>query len=132
MQKALYNAGRWKARRRERSGHAKTGLAELDSPELHFSHQKLDTNEIIEANTARKDVAMGDGKIFCTALLMEKGLDLFDFDQGEVLTWLIVKTKVPIAFDARTGDYANDLTLHLRTARFRGCEDAFDSHGWPF
>ena len=116
MDKALYDAGRRNAGRRQCCAQAQARLTQLDSLDSDFPYPEFDSNEIVEANTSREDVSMGDGKNLLPALLTEEGLDLFDFDQRQVLTRLIVTTKVPIAFDSGTGNDADELSLDLRLA----------------
>jgi hypothetical protein len=52
-------------------------------------------------------------------LLTEEGLNLFYFDQRQVLPRLIVATKVPITFDTRASDDTDELLLDLRLAGAR-------------
>jgi hypothetical protein len=60
MHKAFHDAGRRDAGRRESGAQAKTGLTQLDPLDSDLSHPELDSHQLIEANTSRKKVSMGD------------------------------------------------------------------------
>jgi hypothetical protein len=103
-------------------------LAKLDAFELDIAYPEFDADKIVEPNASGDEVAVADCPIEFALILSDKRFDLFGFDQGDVLTRLVVSVKVAVTFDAGGGDDLDPRLFDLRRTLCRAGENVFDDH----
>jgi hypothetical protein len=77
---------------------------------------ELLSDEIIEADAARDDVAARPRQVHGTVARAQERFDLLRLDEGDVLSRLVGAPEIPVAFDAFARDDANARLLDQRLA----------------
>lgn len=86
-------------------GQMRAGFAEFHTAQPDISDQEIAADQRIEPNAARDQISTADREILRSCIRAQKSLDLFGFDQGQILPGFIVAAKVTIPFDAQTGNH---------------------------
>ncbi len=108
---------------------AQAGLAKLDPSQPDVADHEFPIDELAQANAPGDEIAAGQRKVVGKPMFTDEGLDLFGFDERDVLTRLVMAAKVSVAFDSCFGDDNDLLALGLHSCRRGSYENALDGHG---